>query len=43
MAMNATAIRFDESEKDWIQSYASVLGTMGGGELSDHSDQRIFR
>lgn len=26
MAMNATAIRFDESEKDWIQSYASVLG-----------------
>ena len=25
MAMNATAIRFDESEKDWIQSYASVL------------------
>lgn len=26
MAMNATAIRFDESEKNWIQSYASVLG-----------------
>ena len=26
MAMSATAIRFDESEKDWIQSYASVLG-----------------
>lgn len=26
MAMNATAIRFDEGEKDWIQSYASVLG-----------------
>ena len=21
MAMNATAIRFDESEKDWIQSF----------------------
>ena len=26
MAMSATAIRFDEREKDWIQSYASVLG-----------------
>ena len=26
MAMSATAIRFEESEKDWIQSYASVLG-----------------
>lgn len=26
MAMSATAIRFDEGEKDWIQSYASVLG-----------------
>ena len=26
MAMNATAIRFDEGEKDWIQSYANVLG-----------------
>ena len=26
MAMSATAIRFDEYEKDWIQSYASVLG-----------------
>lgn len=26
MAMGATAIRFDECEKDWIQSYASVLG-----------------
>ena len=26
MAMSATAIRFDECEKDWIQSYASVLG-----------------
>ena len=24
--MSATAIRFDEGEKDWIQSYASVLG-----------------
>ena len=24
--MSATAIRFDECEKDWIQSYASVLG-----------------
>ena len=26
MAMSATAIRFNEGEKDWIQSYASVLG-----------------
>lgn len=26
MAMSATAIRFDEGEKDWIQSYASILG-----------------
>lgn len=26
MAMSATAIRFDDGEKDWIQSYASVLG-----------------
>lgn len=26
MAMSASAIRFDEGEKDWIQSYASVLG-----------------
>lgn len=26
MAMGATAIRFDDCEKDWIQSYASVLG-----------------
>ena len=26
MAMSATAIRCDEGEKDWIQSYASVLG-----------------
>lgn len=26
MAMNATAIRFDEGEKEWIQSYADVLG-----------------
>lgn len=26
MAMRATAIRFDEGEKDWIQSYASILG-----------------
>lgn len=26
MAMSATAIRFDEEEKDWIQSYASILG-----------------
>ena len=26
MAMNATAIRFDENEKEWIQSYAGVLG-----------------
>lgn len=26
MAMNATAIRFDEDEKEWIQSYAAVLG-----------------
>ena len=26
MAMSATAIRFDEGEKEWIQSYASVLG-----------------
>lgn len=26
MAMNATAIRFDEDEKEWIQSYADVLG-----------------
>ncbi|MDB1909096.1 type II toxin-antitoxin system RelB family antitoxin [Collinsella aerofaciens] len=24
--MSATAIRFDEGEKDWIQSYASILG-----------------
>ena len=24
--MNATAIRFDEDEKEWIQSYAAVLG-----------------
>lgn len=26
MAMSVTAIRFDDGEKDWIQSYASVLG-----------------
>lgn len=26
MAMSATAIRFDDGEKGWIQSYASVLG-----------------
>ena len=26
MAMSATAIRFDEGENDWIQSYASILG-----------------
>lgn len=26
MAMNATAIRFDEGEKEWIQFYADVLG-----------------
>lgn len=26
MAMNATVIRFDEGEKEWIQSYADVLG-----------------
>lgn len=26
MAMSATAIRFDDGEKDWIQSYASILG-----------------
>lgn len=26
MAMKAIAIRFEEEEKDWIQSYASVLG-----------------
>jgi len=26
MAMSTTAIRFDDGEKDWIQSYASVLG-----------------
>ena len=26
MAMSATAISFNEGEKDWIQSYASVLG-----------------
>lgn len=26
MVMSATAIRFDEGEKDWIQSYASILG-----------------
>lgn len=26
MALRATAIRFDEEEKDWNQSYASVLG-----------------
>lgn len=25
MAMKAIAIRFEEEEKDWIQSYASVL------------------
>jgi|GEM_PF-3808462 len=30
MAMSATAIRFDECEKDWIQSYASVLGISFG-------------
>ncbi len=26
MALRATAIRFNEAEKDWNQSYASVLG-----------------
>ena len=26
MALRATAIRFNEEEKDWNQSYASVLG-----------------
>lgn len=26
MAMKAIAVRFEEEEKDWIQSYASVLG-----------------
>lgn len=26
MAMKAIAIRLEEEEKDWIQSYASVLG-----------------
>lgn len=26
MAMNATVIKFDEGEKEWIQSYADVLG-----------------
>lgn len=26
MAMKAIAIRFEGEEKDWIQSYASVLG-----------------
>lgn len=26
MTMKAIAIRFEEEEKDWIQSYASVLG-----------------
>lgn len=26
MAMNATVIRFNEGEKEWIQSYADVLG-----------------
>lgn len=26
MAMSSTAIRFDDGEKAWIQSYASVLG-----------------
>lgn len=26
MALRATAIRFNDAEKDWIQSYASVLG-----------------
>ncbi len=26
MAMGATAIRFNEEEKSWIQSYANVLG-----------------
>ncbi len=30
MAMNATAIRFDEDEKEWIQSYAAVLGISFG-------------
>ena len=34
MAMSATAIRFDECEKDWIQSYASVLGNGGGVSFS---------
>jgi len=26
MAMNATAIRFADEEKDWIQAYADLLG-----------------
>ena len=26
MAMSVTAIRFDDGEKDWIRSYANVLG-----------------
>ena len=26
MALKAIAIRLEEEEKDWIQSYASVLG-----------------
>lgn len=30
MAMKAIAIRFEEEEKDWIQSYASVLGISFG-------------
>lgn len=30
MAMKAIAIRLEEEEKDWIQSYASVLGISFG-------------
>lgn len=26
MAMSATAIRFADEERDWIQAYANVLG-----------------
>lgn len=26
MAMHAAAIRFNDEEKDWIQSYANALG-----------------
>ncbi len=41
MAMKAIAIRFEEEEKDWIQSYASVLGISFSGFVRSAALEKV--